>query len=79
MQSQACPQAHPHVTVCFAVVPAHSQVTPAATQGGLPVVVGLGGADFSIDWGPGTRMEGITAWVDYYPLGHAAQDSWTWR
>jgi opacity protein-like surface antigen len=50
-----------------AVLPAHSQVTPAANQGGVPIVVGAGFSDFSIDWGPGQRMEGISAWVDWYP------------
>jgi hypothetical protein len=53
----------------LAVFPVHSQVRPAATEGGIPVVVGLGGADFSLDWGPGKRMEGITAWVDVFPWG----------
>lgn len=51
-----------------AVLPLHSQVTPAAVQGStLPVVAGIGGSDFSLDWGPGNRMEGVTAWVDVYP------------
>ncbi len=49
------------------VLPVHSQVNPAATQGGVPIVVGAGFSDFSIDWGPGQRMNGITAWVDWYP------------
>lgn len=52
-----------------AAIPAFSQVTPQATQGSIPVVVGLGGADFSVDWGPGKRMQGITAWADLYPFG----------
>lgn len=59
----------PTLLLVFCLVPAFSQVSPAATQGGLPLVVGLGGADYSIDWGPGTKMQGITAWVDYYPWG----------
>ncbi len=63
----------PTILFAFAVVPTHSQVVPEATQGGLPVVAGLGGADFAIDWGPGTRMEGITAWVDVFLGVSAAQ------
>ncbi len=50
-----------------AVIPIHSQVTPAANQGGMPIVIGAGFSDFSIDWGPGKRMNGISAWVDWYP------------
>ncbi|MGB8029879.1 MAG: outer membrane beta-barrel protein [Terracidiphilus sp.] len=49
------------------VLPIHSQVSPAANQGGVPIVVGAGFSDFSIDWGPGKRMEGISAWADWYP------------
>jgi Outer membrane protein beta-barrel domain len=51
------------------VMPAYSQVAPAASQGGVPLVVGGGFSDFSIDWGPGQRMEGITAWADWYLKG----------
>jgi len=50
-----------------AVLPVHSQVSPAANRGGIPIVVGAGFSDFSIDWGPGQRMEGVSAWVDWYP------------
>lgn len=50
-----------------AVVPIYSQVNPAADQGGAPIVVGAGMSDFSIDWGPGKRMLGISAWADWYP------------
>jgi hypothetical protein len=50
-----------------AVFPVYSQVTPAARQGSVPIVVGAGFSDFIIDWGPGRRMEGISAWVDWYP------------
>jgi hypothetical protein len=50
-----------------AVLPVYSQVAPAATQGGVPIVVGGGVSDFSIDWGTGKRMEGITAWADWFP------------
>jgi opacity protein-like surface antigen len=49
--------------------PAFSQVVPAARVGGPPLVVGVGISDFSTDFGPASRwrMEGISAWVDYYP------------
>jgi len=49
------------------VLPVYSQVAPAARQGGVPIVIGAGFSDFSIDWGPGKRMEGISAWADWYP------------
>jgi Outer membrane protein beta-barrel domain len=49
------------------VLPVYSQVAPAARQGGVPIVIGAGFSDFSIDWGPGQRMEGISAWADWYP------------
>jgi opacity protein-like surface antigen len=49
------------------VLPVYSQVSPAARQGGPPFVVGGGVSDFSIDYGPGKRMLGITAWADWYP------------
>jgi len=49
------------------VLPVYSQVSPTASQGGVPIVVGAGFSDFSIDYGPGKRMDGITAWVDWYP------------
>jgi opacity protein-like surface antigen len=52
-----------------AVFPVYSQVGPAANKGVLPVEVGAGMSDFSLDWGPGNRMEGISAWVDFYPNG----------
>jgi opacity protein-like surface antigen len=48
-------------------LPVCSQVSPAANQGGVPIVVGAGFSDFSIDWGPGKRMEGVSAWADWYP------------
>lgn len=50
-----------------AAFPVRAQVPPAATQGGIPIMVGAGLSDFSVDFGPGRRMEGITAWVDFYP------------
>ncbi len=50
-----------------AVLPVYSQVVPSANQGGVPIVVGAGFSDFSIDWGPGVRMEGVSAWADWYP------------
>jgi hypothetical protein len=48
-----------------ATIPAFSQVAPAAEEGGLPLVVGVGISDFDLDWGLGRRMIGITAWADW--------------
>ena len=50
-----------------AVIPVYSQVTPAARQGSLPIEIGAGFSNYSVDWGPGRRMDGITAWLDWYP------------
>jgi hypothetical protein len=47
-------------------LPLLSQVVPSATQGGVPITVGAGFSNFDMDWGK-TRMDGGTAWVDYYP------------
>jgi opacity protein-like surface antigen len=47
-------------------IPAISQVAPAATSGGFPLVVGAGVSDYDVDWGHG-RMEGGTLWIDYAP------------
>jgi len=42
---------------------AFSQVVPAATQGGFPLVVGGGVADYYTDWNG--RIVGPTVWVDW--------------
>ena len=36
--------------VTVAVFPVYSQVPPAARQGSVPIVIGAGFSDFSIDW-----------------------------
>lgn len=71
MHSKLVPRLIPILLLVLVVFPIHSQVRPSATgpQSGIPVVIGLGGANYSLDWGPGHRMDGITAWVDYYPWG----------
>jgi len=49
-----------------ATFPLFSQVAPAVTERDrMPLAVGIGTSDFSIDWGPGRRMEGLTAWIDW--------------
>jgi opacity protein-like surface antigen len=48
-----------------AAFPAFSQVAPAATEGGLPLTVGVGISDYDLDWGYGSRMVGISAYVDW--------------
>jgi hypothetical protein len=48
------------------VLPVYSQVTPAATQGGAPIVIGGGFSDFLIDYGS-SRIGGPSAWIDWYP------------
>jgi opacity protein-like surface antigen len=46
-------------------VPAFSQVAPAATEGGLPLTVGVGISDYDVDFCCGSRMVGISAYVDW--------------
>lgn len=46
-------------------IPAFSQVAPAAEEGGLPLIVGVGLSDYNVDWGNGYRMIGISAWADW--------------
>jgi hypothetical protein len=48
---------------------AFAQVAPSARDGGpIPVVLGGGYSNFSMDWGSGHRSSGITAWADVYPF-----------
>jgi hypothetical protein len=44
---------------------ANSQIAPSAQKGNFPLVLGGGISDFSLDYGLGRRMEGITAWADW--------------
>lgn len=49
-----------------AVLPAHSQVVPAAQEGKLPFTIGAGFSNFSLDWGTtNPRMNGYTLWGDW--------------
>jgi len=61
-----------HFTVLFlsllvvsAAAPLRAQVTHAATEGKLPLTVGTGWSNYSVDWGPSSRMDGITVWADW--------------
>ena len=53
-----------------------SQVVPAAQtgRGSVPLVIGGGYSNFTMDWGPGSRSSGINAYVDLYPLHGALKD-----
>jgi hypothetical protein len=58
-----------------ALPPAIAQVVPSAGEGGaIPIVTGGGYSNFSMDWGPGHRSSGITAWVDVYPFRGIIRD-----
>src|ERR1035441_7194948 len=46
-----------------AALPIFSQVAPAATEGGLPLVVGAGFSDYNTDWSG--RLAGATVWADW--------------
>ncbi len=49
--------------ILTAAAPVFAQVTPSATRGGLPLVVGGGYSNFNTDWSG--RIEGTTVWVDW--------------
>jgi opacity protein-like surface antigen len=46
-------------------LPVLAQVAPAARIKSLPIGVGGGLSDYNLDYGPGRRMIGVSAWVDY--------------
>lgn len=46
-----------------AVLPLSSQVAPAAREGGLPIVVGVGYSNFATDWSG--HLSGPTIWADW--------------
>jgi hypothetical protein len=56
--------------ILFSGNPVSAQVAPAATEVGLPLMVGGGLADDNIDFGAGRRMEGISIWADWDLTGH---------
>jgi len=49
---------------CVAI-PARSQVVQPAKQGKLPLTVGFGFADYSLDWDHSRRGDGLSTWVDW--------------
>src|SRR5271168_4365829 len=60
----------------LSTLPVFAQVAPAAKISGLPLGVGGGFSDYSIDYGPGRRMLGVSAWANYdvfHGLGIAAE------
>ncbi len=66
------------VLLLLAALPAFSQVAPAAKVSGIPLAVGGGLMDFSMDYGPGRRIMGISTWADYkvfHGLGIEAEAS----
>src|SRR3974377_2050400 len=49
-----------------AALSAHSQVAPSAEKASLPLTLGGGFSNFSLDWGiTNPRMNGFTAWADW--------------
>jgi hypothetical protein len=48
---------------CSAVI-SRAQVAPSARVRGIPIGFGVGISDYSIDYGPGRRMQGPVAWLD---------------
>ena len=46
-------------------IPARAQVAPTVKVSGLPLGVGGGLSDYSVDYGPGRRMLGFSEWADY--------------
>jgi hypothetical protein len=75
MQMKLIPRLLFFALLVSAVSPLFAQVVPAAQQGAsIPLVVGVGFSNYSMDWGPGQRMNGITAWVDLFPLPGVVKD-----
>ena len=68
MRLQLSPKLIPAALFLAAVFPVYCQVAAAGHQGNVPIVIGAGFSDFSLDWGPGRRMEGVSAWGDWYPI-----------
>ena len=49
-----------------AALSAHSQVVPSAEEAKLPLTIGWGFSNFSLDWGTSNpRMSGYTLWGDW--------------
>jgi opacity protein-like surface antigen len=60
----------------LSTLPVFAQVAPAVKIGGLPLGIGAGFSDFDLDYGPGRRMVGVSAWADYnlfHGIGIAAE------
>jgi len=53
------------VLLLFPAFPAFSQVAPAAKVSGIPLGVGVGLMNYSMDYAPGDRIMGVSAWSDY--------------
>ena len=53
------------VLITLTTWPAFSQVQPAVKVSGLPLGIGGGLSDYSLDYGSGRRMIGVSAWADY--------------
>jgi len=53
------------VLITLTTWPAFSQVQPAVKVSGLPLGIGAGLSDYSLDYGSGRRMIGVSAWADY--------------
>jgi hypothetical protein len=51
--------------ITLSTLPVFSQVEPAVKISGLPLGIGGGFSDYSVDYGPGRRMIGASAWIDY--------------
>ena len=70
MNTKTIPRLFCIVMLLMAASYGFSQVVPAAKsgRGSLPLVFGGGYSNFSMDWGPGHRSNGIYAYVDVYPF-----------
>ena len=52
-------------TLVGAAIPSFAQVTPAATNREIPLVLGAGFSDFNADFGAGRRIAGGAIWADW--------------
>lgn len=53
------------VLLFLSALPVLAQVAPTLKVSGIPLGVGAGVSDYTLDYGPGRRMEGFSAWADY--------------
>lgn len=70
------PEATYHRSVLRSVLVGNVSSRSPASGGGQSarLTLGAGYSNFTMDWGPSHRSDGISAWLDYYPFDGAAKN-----